>query len=168
MPASETTVRSATNAAVREQQSLAALHDPSRHGRRWRPGVAAAGRGGAGGAAPAPAANRNKVGIVDLRAGTTSSFDDVQSYSLSSDGSHVALRRYGAGRRGTGRDRARPRAGTEVTFGNVAESSWNEAGSQLAMIIDVEGKTGNGVQLLDVKSGAIRSLDAEHQSVFRA
>lgn len=138
------------------------LPDTAGGGGRGGRGGAAGGRGGAAGAAaPAPAVNRNKVGLVDLRAGTTTRFDDVQSYSLSSDGSHVALRRYGTpGRRGADVIVRDLDAGTELTFGNVAESSWNDDGSQLAMIIDVEGKTGNGVQLLDSRSGTIRSLDA--------
>jgi dipeptidyl aminopeptidase/acylaminoacyl peptidase len=129
---------------------------------------AAAGRGGGGGgggaargATPALPPNRNKVAAVDLQSGATATFDDVQSYSLSSDGSHVALRRYATqGHRGADVIVRDLDAGTELSFGNVAESSWNDDGSQLAMIIDVEGKTGNGVQLLDTHTGAIRSLDA--------
>ena len=38
---------------------------------------------------------------MDLRTGAQKVFDDVQSFTLSDDGKHVALRRYGtAGRRG--------------------------------------------------------------------
>jgi hypothetical protein len=120
------------------------------------------GRGGAaGGANATPAANRNKVGVVDLRSGVATTFDDIQSYQLSNDGSHVALRRYGtAGRRGADVIVRDLDAGTELTLGNVAEAVWNEDGGLLAMAIDVDGKTGNGVQLLDARTGAIRSLDA--------
>lgn len=121
------------------------------------------GRGGRGGAA-APASamtNRNKVGAVDLRSGATSTFEDVQSFALSSDGAHVALRRYSStGRRGADVIVRDLDAGTELTFGNVAESEWSDDGSMLAMAIDVDGRTGNGVQLLNVRTGAIRSLDA--------
>ncbi|MDB4875476.1 MAG: peptidase prolyl oligopeptidase active site domain protein [Gemmatimonadetes bacterium] len=117
--------------------------------------------GAAGGANAAPAANRNKVGVVDLRSGVATTFDDIQSYQLSNDGSHVALRRYGiAGRRGSDVIVRDLDAGTELTLGNVAEAVWNEDGGLLAMAIDVDGKTGNGVQLLDARTGAIRSLDA--------
>ena len=123
-----------------------------------------AGRGGRGGAAAAstsPAANRNKVGVVDLRTGATSTFDDVQSFVLSSDGAHVALRRYPAsGHRGADVIVRDLDAASELTFGNVAESVWSDDGSMLAMAIDVDGRTGNGVQVLNVRSGAIRSLDA--------
>jgi hypothetical protein len=130
-----------------------------------RGGRGGAGRGGRGGqAAPGAAAatpNRNRVVAVDLRSGRSSTFDDVQSYSLSSDGQHIALRRYGTpGRRSADIIVRDLDAGTDLTFGNVSEFSWNESGSLLAMVIDVEGHTGNGVQLLNAQTSAIRSLDA--------
>src|SRR5262245_9626054 len=64
-------------------------------------GGARGGRGGGGAnAAPAALTNRNKVVAVDLSTGHASTFEDIQSYSLSNDGVHVALRRYpAAGRR---------------------------------------------------------------------
>ena len=40
-------------------------------------------------------------------------------------------------------------AGTELTLGNVAELAWSDDGALLAMAIDVDGKTGNGVQVLE-------------------
>ena len=120
------------------------------------------GRGGRGGAgAPGAAPSRNKVVAVDLRSGSSTTFDDIQSYSLSNDGVHVAFRRYGTpGRSGADVIVRDLEAGTDLTLGNVAELAWNEQGSLLAMAIDVEGHTGSGVQLLDVRTGAIRSLDA--------
>ena len=120
------------------------------------------GRGVRGGAQTSGAApNRNKVGIVDLRDGATNIVDDVQSYALSNDGSHVALRRYAApGRRGADVIVRDLTSGADLTFGNVAEQKWSDDGALLAMAIDVEGRTGNGIQLLDAKTGAIRSLDA--------
>ncbi|HEY9230343.1 MAG TPA: hypothetical protein VIP11_27070, partial [Gemmatimonadaceae bacterium] len=133
---------------------------PDTAGGGGRGGRGGAGRGGAGGNG-AVTPNRNKVAAIDLRSGSTTTFDDVQSYSLSADGNHVALRRYAAqGRRGADvivRDLS---AGTELTFGNISESSWSDDGLLLAMTVDVEGKTGNGVQLLNVATSAIRSLDA--------
>jgi dienelactone hydrolase len=118
-------------------------------------------RGGrGGGASAAPVLNRNKVGVVDLRTGAATSFDDIQSFQLSNDGSHVALRRYGtAGRRGADVIVRDLDAGTELALGNVAEAVWNDDGALLAMAIDIDGKTGNGVQLLNANTGAVRSLD---------
>ena len=119
------------------------------------------GGGGGGGAQGAAGANRNKAAIVDLRSGSTAVFDDINSFSLSSDGSHVALRRYPAAGRRTSDVIVRDiEAGTELTFGNVAESAWSDDGSMLAMVIDVDGKSGNGIQLLNTRSGVVKSLDA--------
>ncbi|HEX5435739.1 MAG TPA: prolyl oligopeptidase family serine peptidase [Gemmatimonadaceae bacterium] len=116
----------------------------------------------------APSANaadsiHDQVGIVDLHSGAVTVEDDIQSFSLSEDGVHVALRRYAPrGSRSHGadlvvRDLAR---GTDVTFGNVSDFAWSDDGALLAMAIDVDGSTGSGVQLLDVATGALRSLDS--------
>jgi dienelactone hydrolase len=125
-----------------------------------------AGRGGRGGAtnatggANAPVA-RNKVGVVDLRSGVQGTFDDVQSFSLSGDGTHVAMRRYPASGRHAADVIVRDLdAGTELAFGNVSDLAWSDDGALLAMAIDIDGKTGNGIQVLNAKTGAIRSLDA--------
>lgn len=128
---------------------------------------AAGGRGGrggrGGGAASGAAPNHNKAGIVDLRTGATTILEDIQSFVVSADGAHVALRRYSpTGRTGRGGDLVVRDldAGSDVTLGNVDEYAWSDDGALLAMTIDVDGKTGNGVQLLDAASGRIRSLDA--------
>src|SRR5207253_2667670 len=98
------------------------------------------GRGGGGAAAVNAGANRNRVSAVDLRSGNTTMFDDVQVFSLSSDGSHVALRRYpAAGRRATDVIVRDLDAGTELAFGNVSELAWSDDGAWLAMVIDVDG-----------------------------
>lgn len=132
---------------------------PDTAGRGGRGGGARGGRGGAG--APATPAARNKVGAIDLRSGAQTTFDDIQSFTLSDDGSHVALRRYGvAGRRGADVIVRDLDAGSELAFGNVAEQSWSDDGALLAMVIDVDGHTGNGVQVLNASTGALRSLDA--------
>ena len=129
-----------------------------------RGGRGAAGRGGNAGAGTG-AANRNSVGIVDLRMGTTSALQDVQSFVVSKDGAHVALRRYpAAGRRGADLVVRDLEQGADVTFGNIAEFAWSDNAPLLAMTVDVEGKTGNGVQVFDAANGAIRSLDAGDMS----
>ncbi len=103
--------------AVHRQQPLAPLHDHAGHRRwarrsrracrrrwrRWR-------RRSAGWNGAAPIATRSASSTCARARITT--FDDVQSYSLSGDGSHVALRRYPARRAPRRRrHRARPRSG---------------------------------------------------------
>ncbi|MBO0700361.1 MAG: S9 family peptidase, partial [Zavarzinella sp.] len=50
-------------------------------------------------------------------------------------------------------------AGTELTLGNVSEFSFNKKGTLLAMVIDSAGQTGNGIQIRDLKSGALYPLE---------
>jgi len=129
----------------------------------------AGGRGGSGGgsgrggrgAAGGTGAERSRVAAVDLRTGSTSTFDDIQAFTLNSTGSHVALRRTTVpGRRASDVIVRDLDAATELTFGNVSDLSWSDDGSLLALTVDVDGRTGNGVQLLNVHTGAIKSLDA--------
>src|SRR5206468_9294581 len=99
--------------------------------------------------------------VVDLRSGTTTILQDVQSFSLSKDGAHVALRRYASPEaKGRGADLIVRdlEQGTDITFGNVADFAWSDDGMSLAMVVDVDGKTGNGVQLLNVASGTLTAI----------
>jgi len=53
--------------------------------------------------------------------------------------------------------------GRDVTFGNVSEYSWQDqkkTGTLLAFTISTTDKTGNGVQVFDTKTGALRTLDS--------
>ena len=58
-------------------------------------------------------------------------------------------------------------SGRDMTFGNVSEFAWQNVsdrsklqGRMLAFIISAEDKTGNGVQLYDAETGALRVLDS--------
>ena len=50
--------------------------------------------------------------------------------------------------------------GAELTLGNVSEFAFNKKGTWLALLIDSAGQTGNGVQLRDMKTGALIPLDS--------
>ena len=160
----EHTVKSASSATfTRDSRHLLYTVIADTSGTAGRGGRGGRGGGPAGAAATAPAVRHNKAGIVDLSTGKETVFDDIQSVVVSADGVHAALRRYApAGRTGRGADLVVRDlgAGTELTFGNVGEFAWSDGGALLAMTIDVDGKTGNGLQLLDAASGSIRPLDA--------
>src|SRR4051812_25231377 len=89
---SEQTVRNGTSATFSGNSRwllYTTLPDTAGGGRAGRGGR------GAGGAATAGAATtRNKIGIVDLRTLTTTVLDEIQSFVVSKDGHHVAMRRY--------------------------------------------------------------------------
>ncbi len=120
---------------------------------------------------------QNKLALVDLAKAEISTIEGVESFAFSPDGAFLAMKRYppavspsGAGRPGSGEGGApgttllvrRLATGVDTAFGNVAEYSWpaGDKGRYLAFIISVEGKTGNGVQLYDPATGALRVMDS--------
>ncbi len=58
-------------------------------------------------------------------------------------------------------------SGKQLNLGNVSEYAFNKAGTWLAMVIDADGKVGNGVQLRDMRSGAIVSLENDKAKYSR-
>ncbi|HPW17111.1 MAG TPA: prolyl oligopeptidase family serine peptidase [Candidatus Aminicenantes bacterium] len=130
---------------------------------------------------------QNKLALIDLAKGETATIEGVESFAFSPDGASLAMKRYapagassgpppgaspGPGRPGSG-DEASPApgatlvvrrlpTGVDTAFGNVAEYAWQagDKGRYLAMVLSVEGKAGNGVQLYDPATGALRVLDS--------
>ncbi len=52
------------------------------------------------------------------------------------------------------------RTSHELNIGNVAAYAFDKAGRRLAWIVDAQGKSGNGLQVRDMESGVIRTLDS--------
>jgi dipeptidyl aminopeptidase/acylaminoacyl peptidase len=105
---------------------------------------------------------RWKVGLVDLRRGSTTVLDDMTSFEFSSDSRYLALRGYAPTGASTasGTDlllRALD-SGTTTNFGNVSAFAWQENGPLLAMLIGAEARAGNGVRLYDPRTGVLRTL----------
>lgn len=110
---------------------------------------------------------RSKLGLVDLRTGATVTVDDIASFAFSGDGRYLALRGYmPEGRKSKGLDIiVRELAtGRHTSLGNVADFRWQERGRLLAMIIDAEGRLGNGIQLYDPATGSLRMLESDTAS----
>ncbi len=106
-----------------------------------------------------------KLEIRHLVSGEKFSVDKVASFSFSDDGRFLVMRRYPVkDRKSSGvdivvRDLASDRAlPVETNFGNVSNYAFNRDGSLLAMIIDAEGKAGNGVQVYDCQNSILRTL----------
>jgi len=136
--------------------------------------------------APANRKPQNKLGLMELATGKTSSVDDITQFAFSSRGAFLAMRRYaprtnaaappaaapatGRGGRG-GRGGANDPVGTtllirdlatgiDTTFGNVTDFKFQDKGTNIAMTIGAEGRVGNGIQLFDVATGALKVLDS--------
>jgi dipeptidyl aminopeptidase/acylaminoacyl peptidase len=56
--------------------------------------------------------------------------------------------------------------GAEINFGNVSEFAFDKPGDWLAWLVDAQDKAGNGVELRNMASGAVESLD-HAQAVYK-
>jgi dipeptidyl aminopeptidase/acylaminoacyl peptidase len=50
--------------------------------------------------------------------------------------------------------------GRDITLGNASDYAWQSKGPLLAVTISTDDKTGNGVQVFDTRTGALRVLDS--------
>jgi predicted peptidase len=126
---------------------------------------------------------QNNVTIVTLADGSKSVVEKVRRHAFSNDASGwIALHRYGAdapggagraGGAGQGADSAdssKPRGadlilrelatGSDLSVGNVADFAFDKSGRWLAFTIDAADQAGNGIQLRDMTSAAVRVLDS--------
>lgn len=132
---------------------------------------------------------QSSVLIVNLATGEKVSIPKVRRFAFSGEmGGWIAMHRFGpdaapgaapaapAGGRAGGaagpatRD-TRPRGtdlilrelktGTEINVGNVSEFNFNKSGKFLALIIDAADQAGNGLQIRDMSTGTITSLETD-------
>ncbi|MGB8959229.1 MAG: prolyl oligopeptidase family serine peptidase, partial [Candidatus Aminicenantales bacterium] len=111
--------------------------------------------------------------LVDLATGGKTEFEKVRGLAFSGDNpGFVALHRYAPESQEKEKDKwtgsdlllRELASGKEVNVGNVAESAFDKAGARLALVIDAQGQAGNGLQLRDMASGAVSSLDNDKAS----
>jgi dipeptidyl aminopeptidase/acylaminoacyl peptidase len=110
---------------------------------------------------------RNSLELRNLATGQVIPVAEISSWSLSPDGRFVAMTRYAADGKRTSEVLVHDVAnGTRLSFSNVGEQSWADAGAILALTIDTDGGVGNGVQIYDAISGTVRALEST-QSQYR-
>ena len=123
---------------------------------------------------------QDQLGLRNLVTGEISTVDGVDSFSFSPDGTYLIMRRNAPERPrgasaggGSGSDDGAPgrtimvrqlATGRDMTFGNVAQFSWQNAEDShlLAMVISAEGKIGNGVHLFDAETSELRVLESSN------
>lgn len=123
---------------------------------------------------------QKRLGLLNLTTGEQSAVDGVESFAFSPNGAYLAFRRYAPEKpeksekkdAAAETDEETPGAtlvvrqlgtGRDTTFGNVSEYAWQNVPKQgrlLALAINVDDKTGNGVQLYDPETGSLRVLDS--------
>jgi dipeptidyl aminopeptidase/acylaminoacyl peptidase len=124
----------------------------------------------------------HKLGLLNLATGEQTVVDGVEAFAFSPTGKFIAFHRYPAEKPekkdSPAPDEEAPAPGAtlivrqladghDTAFGNVSEFAWQDVrlhGHLLAMAMNAastEGeKTGNGVQLFDAETGALRLLDS--------
>jgi dipeptidyl aminopeptidase/acylaminoacyl peptidase len=121
---------------------------------------------------------QRKLGILNLSTGEQIVVDGIESFSFSPTGTYLAMRRYAPEKKdspdtaGNAEGDDTPGAtlilrqlssGHDTSFGNVSEFAWQDLpkrGTLLAMAINSEDKTGNGVQLFNSENASVRVLDS--------
>jgi dienelactone hydrolase len=125
---------------------------------------------------------QKKMGLLNLATGEQTVVDNIESFAISPTGTYVAMRRYAAEKKEEKKETPEGDAaaetddtpgatlivrqlasGRDTTFGNVSEFAWQDLpqhGVLLAMTINAEDKTGNGVQLFNSETAAVRVLDS--------
>jgi dipeptidyl aminopeptidase/acylaminoacyl peptidase len=127
---------------------------------------------------------QNKVALVNLADGKETRFDKVRRFAFSGEkATWLALQKYGpdapagapaatapaAGGAAAARPDDRPKgadlilhdlaSGNDLNVGNVSEFAFDKAGKWLALAIDAQDKSGNGIVVRDMDTGAVTALD---------
>ena len=118
---------------------------------------------------------RKQLGLLELATGHKTTIEGVESFALSPTGTHVAMRRYAAETKDDGAatnansEQVQPgtalivrelATGRDTTFASVSELAWQDKGTALAFAVTAENGVGNGVQLFDTATSALRVLDS--------
>jgi dipeptidyl aminopeptidase/acylaminoacyl peptidase len=108
--------------------------------------------------------------LVDVATGTKTELEKVRGLAFSGDNpAFVAFHRYAPESQDKEKDAwtgsdlllRELASGKEINIGNVAEYAFDKAGARLALVIDAQGQAGNGLELRDMRSGALVSLDGD-------
>lgn len=112
----------------------------------------------------------NKVALIELATEKKTEFEKVRRFSFSGEQAKwIALHRYA----GEAQEKEKEKwsgsdlilhelsSGSQLNVGNVSEFAFDKKGQWLACIVDAQDKSGNGVQLRNISTGAIMPLDSD-------
>ena len=112
-----------------------------------------------------------KAQLMELATGAKVTWDDIETLSFAPGSRHLMLRRRAADARARHkgvdvlvRDL---RSGTDQLLGSVNEASFNRTGDLLAYSVDASSRDANGLYVLDLRSGQLRSIDDDTVSYSR-
>jgi dipeptidyl aminopeptidase/acylaminoacyl peptidase len=143
-------------------------------------GTGRGGRGGRGAGAAAngngaaPARPQNKLALVNLASGEKTEFERVRRFAFNGDApTWLALQNSpatpAAPGNGSGSDLVLYNLATHdaINVGNVEEFAFDHKGDYLAYTIDARDRIGNGVQLRNMRTDVVRSIDSD-RSLYRS
>jgi dipeptidyl aminopeptidase/acylaminoacyl peptidase len=119
---------------------------------------------------------RGKVVLVNLANEAKTEFDNVQRFAFSGESAgYIALHKPPAPPAPMATDKwsgadlilRELATGSELNTGNVSEFAFDKKGTMLAMVIDAQGKSGNGVQLRNLAAATVVSLDTAKANYSR-
>lgn len=111
-----------------------------------------------------------KAVVVNLATGEKAEYDRIRNFAFSGEnGAWIALSKAAPESQARERDKwsgsdlilRELATGKELTFGNVSEFAFNKKGKWLAFVIDAMGLTGNGVEVRNMETGVVASLDSD-------
>jgi dipeptidyl aminopeptidase/acylaminoacyl peptidase len=111
---------------------------------------------------------QSRLALVNVSSGEKTEYDKVRSFSFSGENpGWVAFHRYSAETPGRGKPAGADlilqelATGNQINIGNVSEFVFDKQGEWLAWAIDAQEKSGNGVQIRNMKTGAVMPLDSD-------
>lgn len=105
-----------------------------------------------------------KMGLLNLKTGDKEIIKDVSRFSFPENGDFLVMQKYkpkGSKAKGNDIVLRNLKTGTSKNIGNVTSWNFNKKGDRLAYIIDVEDKTGNAVEMLDLNNYTLHILDSD-------
>ena len=111
-----------------------------------------------------------KAALVNLATGEKVEYDKIKSFSFSRENpAWLALLKNPPDSQSREKDKwsgsdlimRELATGKDLMFGNVAEFAFDKKGQWLAMVIDAFGQTGNGIELRNMATGIVMSLDSD-------
>ncbi len=112
----------------------------------------------------------NSAALLNLESGEKKEIEKIQNFSFSGENPHwIAFHKYPIEEQSKNEDKWKGtdlilqnlETSGQLNLGNVAEFAFDKKGRWLAYLIDAKGKTGNGVQLRNMKTGVILPLDSD-------
>lgn len=110
--------------------------------------------------------------LVDLESGSTRTFEQVRRFAFSGDrGAYLAMLGYAPeGERAAQSAPLRVvslASGPTLTIAGVGDFAFDDRGDFLAWTVDLPSRVGNGIQLREMSSGVVRSLDGTERALYR-